>query len=92
MDQEQHIVSEEKSGNPRINFNWSGDFFCFYLQNLPGHIDTFFKEDDMAARELSFSKITIFFIKDWDCFQSAMRGCLFSLHNQEQRSGERKSR
>ncbi|MCB2180400.1 MAG: hypothetical protein KQH63_00055 [Desulfobulbaceae bacterium] len=32
----------------------------------------------MALREQSFCKITLFLIKDWDSFQMAMRGCLYS--------------
>jgi hypothetical protein len=32
----------------------------------------------MATKEQSFCKITLFLIKDWDSFQIAMRGCLYS--------------
>ncbi len=30
----------------------------------------------MTLNETSFCKHTLFLIRDWDCFQLAMRGCL----------------
>lgn len=31
----------------------------------------------MAGHEQAYTKLTLLYIKDWDSFQIAMRGCLY---------------
>jgi hypothetical protein len=59
----------DNSGNPLIDTYRSGDFFLSFARMPPDSK----RRTTMQLNEQSFSKATIFLIKEWDGFQRAMR-------------------